>query len=209
MVQHYRARYYDPQVGRFLSEDPAAFSAGVNFYGYAGARPTNVADPFGIRPQVDDNKIQPKPWDFRDYIIELLKGDNRCSCWLIGNSSLANAVDIISHVRITLYTGSPQSSGDTPSTPRSDIRINDMGSFYPWGKYGIGRNHDGSPIYEAGSFEAQMVILLHELAHKLGPQGFQDDGGFGREKESEENTNLMIENCRVTIHMLAVLHNKK
>src|SRR6202521_2991396 len=41
----YRARYYDFAVGRFLSEDPLAFDAGLNFYNYVNGNPTNLADP--------------------------------------------------------------------------------------------------------------------------------------------------------------------
>ena len=44
----YRARYYDFAVGRFLSEDPLAFDAGLNFYNYVNGNPTNLADPFGL-----------------------------------------------------------------------------------------------------------------------------------------------------------------
>jgi len=47
-LYYYRARYYDPNVGRFLSEDPLAFNAGLNFYNYVSANPTNLADPFGL-----------------------------------------------------------------------------------------------------------------------------------------------------------------
>jgi hypothetical protein len=44
----YRARYYNPTTGRFLSEDPSEFNAGVNFYAYAGDSPTNFIDPYGL-----------------------------------------------------------------------------------------------------------------------------------------------------------------
>jgi len=37
----YRARYFDPTTGRFLSEDPIRFEGGINFYRYAGNDPTN------------------------------------------------------------------------------------------------------------------------------------------------------------------------
>ena len=33
--KYYRARYYDPSPGRFLSEDPLGSAAGMNFYAYA------------------------------------------------------------------------------------------------------------------------------------------------------------------------------
>jgi RHS repeat-associated protein len=43
-----RARYYDPQLGRFLSEDPAGMAAGLNLYVYAGNDPINAQDPSGM-----------------------------------------------------------------------------------------------------------------------------------------------------------------
>jgi RHS repeat-associated protein len=49
-LRYYRARYYDPANGRFLSEDPIGFGAGMNFYSYAGNRPTNFSDPSGLCP---------------------------------------------------------------------------------------------------------------------------------------------------------------
>lgn len=44
---YYRARFYDPQVGRFISEDPAGFVGGLNFYGYVANDPLNFTDPTG------------------------------------------------------------------------------------------------------------------------------------------------------------------
>jgi len=44
---YYRARSYDSQTGRFVSEDPIRFGGGVNWYDYAGGSPVNWIDPFG------------------------------------------------------------------------------------------------------------------------------------------------------------------
>ncbi len=43
----YRARYYDQNVGRFISEDPIGFDGGINYYSYARNNPTNYTDPSG------------------------------------------------------------------------------------------------------------------------------------------------------------------
>jgi RHS repeat-associated protein len=43
-----RARYYDPVVGRFISEDPLGLEAGNNVYAYAGSDPVNKRDPSGM-----------------------------------------------------------------------------------------------------------------------------------------------------------------
>jgi len=49
-LYYYRARYYDPQNGRFLSEDPLQFGGGVNFYRYVRNQPTNLRDAYGESP---------------------------------------------------------------------------------------------------------------------------------------------------------------
>jgi RHS repeat-associated protein len=48
-LYYYRARYYNPTTGRFISEDPMAFGGGTNFYGYAANRPVILPDPFGLQ----------------------------------------------------------------------------------------------------------------------------------------------------------------
>jgi RHS repeat-associated protein len=47
-LYYYRARYFDPHMGRFISEDPIGFEAGdANLYRYAGNSPQNYHDPYG------------------------------------------------------------------------------------------------------------------------------------------------------------------
>jgi uncharacterized protein RhaS with RHS repeats len=43
-----RARYYDPSVGHFMSEDPVGLAAGVNPYLYVSADPGDRSDPTGL-----------------------------------------------------------------------------------------------------------------------------------------------------------------
>ncbi len=43
-----RARYYDPWVGRFISEDPIGLNGGINLYAYADNDPINATDPMGL-----------------------------------------------------------------------------------------------------------------------------------------------------------------
>lgn len=47
----YRARYYDPETGRFITKDPIGFAGGdVNLYGYVSNNPVNFVDPWGLNP---------------------------------------------------------------------------------------------------------------------------------------------------------------
>ena len=45
-----RNRWYDPQSGRFLTQDPIGLAGGVNLYAYAGNDPISFSDPFGLNP---------------------------------------------------------------------------------------------------------------------------------------------------------------
>ncbi|MBN1907072.1 MAG: hypothetical protein JW927_18480 [Deltaproteobacteria bacterium] len=48
-----RARYYDPTLGRFISEDPAGFGGGdVNLYVYVNNNPVMLVDPSGLYTEV-------------------------------------------------------------------------------------------------------------------------------------------------------------
>jgi len=48
-LYYYRARYYDPMEGRFISKDPIGFGGGdVNVYRYVQNNPVNFVDPWGL-----------------------------------------------------------------------------------------------------------------------------------------------------------------
>jgi uncharacterized protein RhaS with RHS repeats len=47
-ASYYRARYYDPSAGRFISEDPTQFDGGTNFYAYVQNSPIDLTDPLGL-----------------------------------------------------------------------------------------------------------------------------------------------------------------
>jgi RHS repeat-associated protein len=44
----YRARYYNPKAGRFISEDPIGAAGGPNFYAYVRDNPVSMLDPSGL-----------------------------------------------------------------------------------------------------------------------------------------------------------------
>jgi RHS repeat-associated protein len=47
-LYYYRARYYDPDPGRFLSEDPDGYADGLNVYAYLRNSPLIWVDPMGL-----------------------------------------------------------------------------------------------------------------------------------------------------------------
>jgi RHS repeat-associated protein len=48
-LYYYKARVYDPSLGRFLQTDPLGFGGGdMNLYAYVGGDPVNLSDPSGL-----------------------------------------------------------------------------------------------------------------------------------------------------------------
>jgi RHS repeat-associated protein len=68
----FRARFYSPEVQRFISEDPIQFAGGdVNLHAYVRNNPTNIVDPSGLfvsnipfcdAPPVPGRKTLQLPW---------------------------------------------------------------------------------------------------------------------------------------------------
>ena len=60
-LQYYRARYYDPKVGRFISEDGIGLAGGPNLYEYVRNQPSQLRDPWGNmpppRPKPDEDRF--------------------------------------------------------------------------------------------------------------------------------------------------------
>lgn len=78
-LHYYRARYYDPTVGRFLSEDPTNFTVGPNFYTYAENSPTGLVDPSGLTPSTN--------WKFFwDWLLERGSGHDGDTRWYAGGT---------------------------------------------------------------------------------------------------------------------------
>jgi len=47
-LYYYRNRYYDPKIGRFITQDPLGMIDGPNLYAYVNNNPVNFVDPLGL-----------------------------------------------------------------------------------------------------------------------------------------------------------------
>lgn len=47
---YFRNRYYDPEIGRFVTVDPKGYEAGPNLYQFGMNDPLNMNDPMGLSP---------------------------------------------------------------------------------------------------------------------------------------------------------------
>jgi RHS repeat-associated protein len=99
----YRARYFDPQTGRFLSEDPVGFSVGNNFYVYVLNNPVNLIDPVGLAPW---------PYDLYEKARKKLKkADCAISAAFCRLGDDVNALNSMSNDAITNTAEAQQSQG--------------------------------------------------------------------------------------------------
>ena len=57
-LMFYRARYYDPKIGRFISEDPIGFEGEMfNLYRYAKNSPVVYLDSYGLNSETATSSI--------------------------------------------------------------------------------------------------------------------------------------------------------
>ncbi|MDA3810124.1 MAG: hypothetical protein PF518_07280 [Spirochaetaceae bacterium] len=63
-LYYFNARWYDPQLGRFITEDP--IKDGINYYAYANNNPLRYTDPTGLKPIDSDKEEEKKSKDEED-----------------------------------------------------------------------------------------------------------------------------------------------
>jgi RHS repeat-associated protein len=96
-----RARYYDPEMGRFISEDPLGFGGGdVNLYAYVSNNPINQVDPFGL-------------YDLENYFYDSVTGttDNPGEFAAYQNADYQVATEVTGQVLATTSIGSATALG--------------------------------------------------------------------------------------------------
>jgi len=65
-LYYFRARWYDPVTGRWLSNDPIGISGGLNQYVFCDNNPENFMDPLGLVVYNDSDRtiwVKPENWD--------------------------------------------------------------------------------------------------------------------------------------------------
>jgi RHS repeat-associated protein len=99
-----RARWYDPTLGRFLSEDPIGVAGGHNLYGYVGSNPLRYVDPFGLDPIIPRSVGPIGQVDFQTgnlWLDSTVYGAGNIvvnGLGMIGNAILAPAQEVLSWI---------------------------------------------------------------------------------------------------------------
>ena len=70
-MYYYRARYYNPDIGRFLTVDSILYSDNTNLYNYVINNPIKYVDPLGLASKAYNPNINWPNWmydpDFNSY----------------------------------------------------------------------------------------------------------------------------------------------
>jgi RHS repeat-associated protein len=98
-LYNYRARYYDPIMGRFLQTDPVGYQDSMNLYQGLNSNPLNFTDPFGLleyswnylgvyaeTPSIINGSkpLSEFPYDIRNY-LKLSKGEQPSQAGILEN----------------------------------------------------------------------------------------------------------------------------
>ncbi|MFJ7195342.1 MULTISPECIES: RHS repeat-associated core domain-containing protein [unclassified Streptomyces] len=122
---YYRDRYYDPETGRFISQDPIGQAGGTNLYQYALSSPTTYTDPTGDNPMIAACAVGGLMDGGLDWAFQRLSG-RKVNWGQVGNAALTGcmmgmageALGAFLAARGTLrYTGCPVRNSFTPDTP--------------------------------------------------------------------------------------------
>jgi len=194
---YYRARYYDSQTGRFISEDSSKFEANLSLYVYAGNTPTAYIDSLGTeseKPSLDSAVSQDAAAQITvgfNAALARLKNDN-CKK-LFG----CNAEAKLRSTTYFTYKGGAEGGYTDPN--HKDVYLNLQGALFNARSDGYIKlpRQNGNGHYLLGDAAAvQAFVLLHELGHELSDvTGFVPDGGKGNESKNRDNSLKLLGKC--------------
>ena len=151
-LYYYRARYYDPSIGRFMEEDPIRLRGGINMYSYVLNNPINGIDPLGLIVVFTGNSTT--------QMALRTAYDN------VGTTDRGRQLETTLENSSTTYTITNQQNGDAYYDPRTHTISIDP-NFHPMTFVDTGSSCGVQPA-------PTDAIMGHELGHAA--TGTLDDG---------------------------------
>ena len=148
------ARYYDPATGRFISEDPKGFAAGINFFAYVNNNPINANDPSGMDYRVVGT---PSEQAYLNQQIGIINQDPS------GSKALALAAQPQFNISIGLGAGSTQAlRGAVDGSSNININLDQIANSRALFQ------QDNTGLYMVLPLQVPQSIL-HEITHSISP----------------------------------------
>jgi uncharacterized protein RhaS with RHS repeats len=150
-----RNRWYDPQTGRFLSQDPIGLAGGVNLYAYAGNNPASYSDPFGLKIEYKGTKeevryLRAAVADAKRLLGIAAKAGNRLASQVLrGIKRMESDKNRVTVLQVGHGTGSETSPDGGTVTIDYEEGAHQPGGFYP------------------------TITVTHELGHSYALLGYE------------------------------------
>lgn len=200
-LDYFRARYYDPGTGRFLTPDSLGFRSGdTNLYRYVGNDPTNAIDPTGH--QAIGEYVENLAAQFEVGATAIEYGGDKPVTFTIG--AMAGGQPFVG------ISASPSLSGTLPIGEGGGVGL------------GWGLGPDGFPTFDppkievdgppgtSGSFGAEGVELgspftlgLGKIKIPLGPGGGEGEGEGGGGSPDQGEFQFLVVSTAKTPNFLA------